>query len=76
MREIITTVLELVGGLAVIIGVTLWVAAAALPLALVVAGILLVAYSWLLTNPTALAAAAAELAARRRGKRSREEDGW
>jgi len=76
VREIITTGLELVGGLAAIVGIALWVAAASLPLALIVAGVLLVAYSWLLTNPTALASAAAALAARRRSKHAREEDGW
>jgi len=62
VRALVTTLLELVGGLLVIAAAAVWAAAVALPLALAVAGVGMVAFSWLLTNPTAPARALAALA--------------
>jgi uncharacterized membrane protein YkgB len=53
VRELVTTVMEIVGGLLVVAALAVWAAAVALPLALAVAGVGMVAFSWLLTNPKA-----------------------
>lgn len=85
LRAHITDVLELLGGLLIIAAAALWAAAVALPLALVVAGVGMVAFSWLLTNPTAprraraalagmVRAAAARRAARRAAARTRDQE--
>jgi hypothetical protein len=71
LRAHITTALELLGGLLVIAAAALWAAAVALPLALAVAGVGMVAFSWLLSNPTAPARARAALAGRVRAAAAR-----
>lgn len=80
MRELVTTIMEIAGGLLVVAAAAVWALTVALPLALAVAGLGLVAFSWLLTNPDALAdgarsalAAGRAAADRRRQRRSDEQ---
>lgn len=63
LRAHVTTGLELLGGLLIIAAAAVWAAAVALPLALAVAGVGMVAFSWLLTNPAAPARALAAVTA-------------
>lgn len=85
LRAHVTTALELLGGLLIIAAAAVWAAAVALPLALAVAGVGMVAFSWLLTNPTApqraraavagpVRAAARSIAARRAAARTPDEE--
>lgn len=64
LRAHVTTALELLGGLLIIAAAAVWAAAVALPLALAVAGVGMITFSWLLTNPTAPARARTALAGR------------
>lgn len=66
MRDLVTTVMEIAGGLLVVAALAVWAAAVGIPLALGVAGVGMLAFSWLLTNPTAPNRWARALADRRR----------
>lgn len=71
MRVIATDVMEIIGGLLVIAAAAVWASAVGLPLALAVAGLGCIAFSWMLTNPAALPAAIAGLVARVRALAAR-----
>lgn len=83
MRDLVTTVMEIAGGLLVVAALAVWAYAVALPLALAAGGLGMVAFSWLLTNPdaptaaarSALAAARAAAARRRALRDVAQSDG-
>lgn len=66
MRDLVTTVMEIAGGLLVVAALAVWAAAVGIPLALGVAGVGMLAFSWLLTNPDAPKRWARALTERRR----------
>jgi VIT1/CCC1 family predicted Fe2+/Mn2+ transporter len=48
VRELITTILDLIGALLLVLAVAVWVAQFSLPAALAAAGLLLLGTSWLI----------------------------